>query len=134
MSRLIVIAVLPALLTPAPAAAAATFFQSPSQNIGCVIERSSGVRCDIRQRSWRPPPRPDSCPVDWASGVTVGRSGRAMFTCAGDTVLGMGSALAYGRSITRGRFRCTSRRTGMRCRNQRSGHGFRLSRARARRY
>jgi hypothetical protein len=41
---------------------AVTFFQSPSTNIGCGIDRQ-GVRCDIRERDWRPPPKPSSCPV-----------------------------------------------------------------------
>lgn len=114
-------------------AKALTFFQSPSRNIGCVITKR-GVRCDIAERDWRPPPKPSSCPVDWGQGLTVGRRGRARFVCAGDTVLGMGRRLQYGRSIRRGRFRCTSRRKGMRCVNRLNAHGFELSRERARRF
>ena len=37
--------------------------------------------------------------------------------------------LAYGRQITVGRFRCLSRRTGMRCTVIRSGKGFLINRA-----
>ena len=114
--------------------AAASFFQSPSGNIGCAITKK-GVRCDIGQRSWKPPPKPASCPVDWGNGVTLGRRGRARFTCAGDTVLHAGGrTLAYGSSIRRGRFKCLSRKSGMRCRNRRNGHGFLLSRERVRRF
>jgi hypothetical protein len=113
-------------------AAADTFFESPSGNIGCVISAKSGVRCDIRERDWRPPPKPRSCPVDWGNGVSVARRGAGRYTCAGDTVFSDGQALRYGRSILRGRFRCTSRRSGMRCINRRSAHGFRLSRQRVR--
>jgi hypothetical protein len=109
-------------------------FQSPSGNIGCVIGRQGGVRCDIRNRDWRPPPKPASCMLDWGFGLTVGRRGRARFVCAGDTVLGQGRRLAYGDAIRRGRFRCVSRRSGMRCVNRRNGHGFNLSRQRARRF
>jgi len=114
-------------------AKALTFFQSPSRNIGCVITKR-GVRCDIAERDWRPPPKPSSCPVDWGEGLTVGRRGQARFVCAGDTVLGMGRRLQYRRSIRRGRFRCTSRRKGMHCVNRRNAHGFELSRERARRF
>jgi hypothetical protein len=111
-----------------------TQFQSPSGNIGCVIGRRGGVRCDIRNRAWRPPPKPASCMLDWGFGLTVGRRGRARFVCAGDTTLGQGRRLAYGKAIRRGRFRCVSRRSGMRCVNRRNGHGFVLSRERARRF
>jgi hypothetical protein len=111
-----------------------TGFQSPSGNIGCVIGRRGGVRCDIRNRDWRPPPKPASCRLDWGFGLTVGRQGRGRFVCAGDTTLGQGRRLAYGDAIRRGRFRCISRRSGMRCVNRRNGHGFVLSRERARRF
>jgi hypothetical protein len=120
-------------LGSAAEADAVRFFQSPSANIGCGIDRQR-VRCDIRERDWRPPPKPSSCPVDWGQGLTLGPRGRARFVCAGDTMLGAGRRLRYGRSIRRGRFRCTSRRTGMRCVNRRNGHGFHLSRERARRF
>jgi hypothetical protein len=111
-----------------------TGFQSPSGNIGCVIGRRGGVRCDIRNRDWNPPPRPASCQLDWGFGLTVGLKGRGRFVCAGDTTLGQGRRLAYGKAIRRGRFRCISRRSGMRCVNRRNGHGFALSRERARRF
>jgi hypothetical protein len=111
-----------------------TGFQSPSGNIGCVIGRRGGVRCDIRNRDWSPPPKPASCMLDWGFGLTVGRRGRGSFVCAGDTTLGQGRRLAYGDAIRRGRFRCVSRRSGVRCTNRRNGHGFSLSRQRARRF
>jgi hypothetical protein len=111
-----------------------TGFQSPSGNIGCVIGRRGGVRCDIRNRDWSPPPKPASCRLDWGHGLALGRRGRARFVCAGDTTLGQGRRLAYGDAIRRGRFRCVSRRSGMRCTNRRNGHGFVLSRERVRRF
>jgi hypothetical protein len=119
------------LLAASPADAAT--FKSPSGNIGCAIG-AGGVRCDIRAHAWRPPPKPASCQLDWGNGLTLGKRGRARFTCAGDTLLGAGAVLAYGRDIERGRFRCLSRRRGMRCFNRRNGHGFALSRQAARRF
>ena len=107
-------------------------FSSPSGNIGCVLTKASGVRCDIRQKSWSAPPKPSWCDVDWGGGVQVGTKRRASYVCAGDTVLGANRELSYGSSIRRGRFECFSRRTGMRCVNHRNGHGFRLSRQRVR--
>ena len=40
--------------------------------------------------------------------------------------------LAYGKSRRFGRFTCTSRTTGLTCRDRRSGHGFTVSRERQR--
>ena len=122
------------LVAGADRASAQTFFQSPSGNIGCVIGKGGGVRCDIRAREWQPPPKPASCRLDWGHALGVGRRGRGHFICAGDTTLGRGRRLAYGDAIRRGRFRCVSRRSGMRCVNRRNGHGFNLSRQRARRF
>jgi hypothetical protein len=122
------------LVAGADRASAFTGFQSPSGNIGCVIDKQAGVRCDIRNRDWRPPAKPASCQLDWGHGLVVGRRGRGRFVCAGDTTLGQGRRLAYGDAIRRGRFRCLSSRLGMRCTNRRNGHGFLLSRQQARRF
>ena len=119
-----------ACLALAAPAGAATFFKTPSGNIGCVISKSL-ARCDIREKGWDPPPRPASCPVDWGNGLVVDRRGTGRFTCAGDTVFGGKRVLGYRKSIRRGRFRCTSYRNGMRCVNLRNDHGFKLARRRA---
>ena len=121
-----------ALLVAAAPASAATFFETPSHNIGCVISAKSGPRCDIREHAWDPPPKPKSCPVDWGNGLTVGRRGFGRWVCAGDTVFGGKTVLGYGKSLQRGRFTCTSRRNGVRCVNTRNEHGFKLSRRLAR--
>lgn len=103
-------------------------FQSPSKNIGCVVSAGS-ARCDIAKRDWAPPRKPASCDVDYGQGLTISRSGsRGRFVCAGDTALGSGKILAYGRSVKRGGMTCTSRESGVTCKNAR-GHGFRISRA-----
>ncbi|MBA3263613.1 MAG: hypothetical protein H0T69_14305 [Thermoleophilaceae bacterium] len=119
-----------AVVAAAPASAA-TFFETPSHNIGCAISKSV-ARCDIRVRAWEPPPKPARCPVDWGNGLTVARRGFAHPVCAGDTVFGGQRVLGYRKSIRRGRFECTSRRDGVRCVNLRSEHGFKLGRRSAR--
>lgn len=119
-----------ALLVAAPADAA-TFFENPSRNIGCVISKS-GARCDIRVRTWTPPPKPESCPVDWGNGLAVESRGLGHWVCAGDTVLGGKRVLRYGQSITRGRFTCKAYRNGVRCVNRRNDHGFKIARRFAR--
>lgn len=121
-----------ALLLAAPAGAA-VYFHSPSGNIGCGLARY-GARCDIRNHSWRAPPKPRKCHQDWGGGLTVGKRGKGEFFCAGDTVLGVGRALPYGRALRQGRFICRSRTDGMRCVNVRTRHGFRLSMERAIRF
>ncbi|MDO8188986.1 hypothetical protein Q5424_20590 [Conexibacter sp. JD483] len=122
---------LPALALAAEPAAALVMFSSPSRNIGCAIDRGF-ARCDVADHSWRAPAKPKRCMLDWGNGVTVGKRGRAQFVCAGDTVLQQrGAILGYGRSRTVGSFTCTSRRSGMTCSRGGSGHGFFVSKTRA---
>jgi Family of unknown function (DUF6636) len=125
-------AVLGSLVAP-PSASAAVFFHSPSGNIRCYLDRTSFTRCDITNREWSPPPKPDSCEFDWGNSLGLGFRGRGHFICVSDAV-DMGRRLDYGEAIRRGRFRCRSRVTGMRCVNLRNGHGFALSRQRVRRF
>jgi Family of unknown function (DUF6636) len=123
-----------ALVLVVPATASAFHgFHSPSGNIGCILSKS-GVRCDIAQHDWPTPKKPGWCDVDYGQGLQVGKHGRASFVCAGDTVLHSGGPLAYGESTRRGRFRCRSKVTGMKCVNVRNGHGFNLSREHAKRF
>lgn len=103
-------------------------FQSPSGNIGCAIAGGQ-ARCDILQRSWRPPARPASCPVDYGQGVEVDAHSAGRLVCAGDTVRDPASAkLAYGAAAQAEGLTCVSRSTGMACTGGASGHGFELSR------
>jgi hypothetical protein len=128
---LIAAAVVTAALAILPAAASARvkFFQSPSGNIGCVM--GGGIaRCDIQEHSWTPPPKPASCiDLDYGNGVEVVGGHPAEYTCAGDTVVSpTAPVVQYGDKITKNRFTCTSKPSGMRCANRNSGHGFFLSR------
>jgi hypothetical protein len=75
-----------------------THFASPSGNIACVITSSGdgasvprGVRCDIDQRDWSPPPRPADCELDYGQGVVLGVGEAAELLCAGDTTIGRDS-------------------------------------------
>jgi hypothetical protein len=129
--RLVALTLAAFALGAAPAGAV-TFFESPSHNIGCVIGGKIGARCDIREHAWTPPPKPRSCHVDWGFGLTVGQRGFGRWVCAGDTVFGGKKVLGYRKSITRGRFKCTSYRNGVRCVNTRNHHGFKLARRAAR--
>jgi hypothetical protein len=113
------------------------YFQSPSQNIGCYLAAKGGVRCDIRERDWSPPPEPKFCikaGVDWGQGIGVGEHKKASFTCAGDTTLGGPSTLAYGQTAQRGEYICLSARSGMACENSDTDHGFFIARERYRIY
>jgi hypothetical protein len=113
-----------------------THFASPSGNIACVITSSGdselvtrGVRCDIDERDWSPPPRPADCELDYGHGVVLGVGEAAQFLCAGDTTIGRDSEpLAYGDAITAGPIRCESAQSGITCRDVESGHGFSISR------
>jgi hypothetical protein len=88
-----------------------------------------GVRCDVKEHSWEAPPKPSWCDVDWGGGVAVDRHGDAGFLCAGDTTLDPNHpVLQYGDKITRGRFKCKSKQSGMKCVNTRNEHGFVASR------
>lgn len=101
-------------------------FESPSGNIGCYLD-PQGVRCDIAERTWKPPPPDQPCELDYGQGIGLD-SGGAAFVCAGDTALGAGPRLAYGDSAQRGSFLCESAESGMTCTDTASGRGFTLSR------
>jgi hypothetical protein len=113
-----------------------THFASPSGNIACVITGSGdselvtrGVRCDIDERDWSPPPRPADCELDYGQGVVLGVGEAAQLLCTGDTTIGRDTEpLAYGDAITAGPIRCESAQSGITCRDVESGHGFSISR------
>jgi hypothetical protein len=128
-----------ALALAAPAQAVLVQFRTPTSNIGCVYSSEPGrtgpyLRCDILSGLKPKPRRPNGCTVDWTFGFQMNRTGRARTVCAGDTAVNThAKVLRYGHKWTAGGFSCTSRRTGLRCRN-RSGHGFSLSRAHSYRF
>jgi len=133
MRRLVPLGALLTVLAAAAPASAAISFHSPSGNIRCVIDRTAFTRCDITNADWSAPAQPGSCEFDWGNSLGLGFRGRGHFICVSDAV-DRGRRLDYGESIRRGRFRCRSRVSGMRCVNLRNGHGFALSRQRVRRF
>jgi hypothetical protein len=128
-----------ALALAAPAQALVSQFRTPSSNIGCVFSSDPGrigpfLRCDILSGLKPKPARPRGCTVDWTFGFQMRWKGGATTVCAGDTAVDRrAKVLRYGSKWSRGGFTCTSRKTGVRCRN-RSGHGFVLSRSHSYRF
>ena len=131
---LLLLAGIAVIALAAPAGASAASFRSPSGNISCYIV-ADGVR--VRHRAPR-------LGASAEAGVVRARlrpgpersAGKAAAASSAPATraLNNGRKLHYGASIARGRFRCTSLRSGMRCVNERNGHGFKLSRQRAIRF
>jgi hypothetical protein len=88
------------------------------------------ARCDITRWQWQLPPKPTDCIFDWGGVVAVEPTGVGAVACHSDSVIGAQSykVLAYGESMRRGPFSCTSEQTGVTCRNDDTGHGFTVSR------
>ncbi|MCW0214614.1 MAG: serine/threonine protein kinase [Pseudonocardia sp.] len=106
-------------------------FASPSGNIACFVSAET-TRCDIRENDWDPttvPPKPADCPLVWGDSIGITGSDRPDFVCHGDTVLGSGAILDYGRAVRSGDTTCTSRPTGVECKVGGSGHGFTVSKS-----
>ena len=97
----------------------AKFFLSPSGNISCQMSyggvRGANAFCQSQQK-----PR----------SVTLSKQG-TLEVCHGTKCLGDppedAFVLGYGKSVEVGNFKCTSKKTGMRCSVSPSGHGFELS-------
>jgi hypothetical protein len=99
-------------------------FNTPSGKISCAyfsypeLEPAAGpaIRCDLLFLNDR--------------AVYLGLKGKAQKVHVTDAVGNpRARKLAYGTSTSFGRFTCTSRTTGLTCRNRSSGHGFTVSRA-----
>jgi hypothetical protein len=121
-----------ALLLAASASASTVTrpFQTPSGNIKCEGFRLNGVyglRCDVYSHSWKAPKQTRPCDAgDYGSSLSMSASGRVRWPCVGDAT-DPGPRLGYGRSWSFGPFRCTSRTTGLTCRNA-GRHGWFLAR------
>lgn len=117
MLRLLLAAALAALLLPAAAEAAVKTFRSPSGQLGCMYYNDPDVPASVR--------------CEWTGGndraVVVERTGKGKRIRITDTVMDPGArVLPYGTTRRYGPIRCTSRRTGITCKN-RAGHGFTVS-------
>jgi hypothetical protein len=107
-------------------AASVRSFHTPSGNIGCVAYGNT-LRCDIRQRWWKSPRRPASCPLAYGDSLTIVGRRAPIWTCHGDTALHLGRVLPYGSTWHYGEFACRSAISGLTC-TSRYEHGFFLSR------
>jgi len=133
-------------------------FLSPSGNVACLLAdeppQPATVRCEISQHTWKAPPQPSSCHLDWGSYFVLYNT--AGFACVGDTVRGarpfnpasppvwyqpgvdtlvavnggQGIGLGYGRTLVAGPLRCSSSAQGISCSNMRTGASLFLSRDR----
>jgi hypothetical protein len=118
MSRRLLPALLLLLLVPATAAQAGIkTFRSPSGQLGCMYYNDPDVPASVR--------------CEWAGGndraVVVERTGHGKRIRITDTVMDPSArVLPYGKARRFGPIRCTSRRTGITCKN-RARHGFTVS-------
>jgi len=133
-------------------------FLSPSGNVACLMvdepPQPAGARCEILQHTWKAPPQPSSCHLDWGSYFFLDDTAR--FACVGDTVRGarpfnpaspsawfqpgvdtlvaVGGiqviGLGYGRTLIAGPLRCSSSVQGVSCSNTRTGASLFLARDR----
>jgi hypothetical protein len=108
-------------------------FKTPSGNIGCAYSKlageKAGLRCEILSGLKPRPPKPKTCHAEWGRAVGMTPTGKASRFCISDTVIDPGArVLAYGKTWKRSGFSCTSRTTGLTCKNT-SGHGWFMSRA-----
>ena len=120
---------------PVAGAVEQIYFTSPTGNIGCFMDPWT-ARCDIRDRAWSPPPRPANCPEfgvyghDFGRGIvlTADSDSGPMFTCASDSLLNSGPAVAYGQDVQLDSIRCQIWPSGVTCNDFMTGKGFGLSR------
>lgn len=108
-------------------------FKLPSKNIECQAwddDLDHALRCDMHS-PMRPMPKGD-CDLDW-TGLTMGKSSKAVPTCAGDTVAGDHPILNYGDTWRFKNYTCKSERVGLTCTNG-NKHGFFMSRERWKAY
>lgn len=122
------------LLSAAPSVADVWTFETPSENIQCVVGQGAGgsdIECTIIERHGPPAaPRPADCSDDWGHSFFMRDRGPARVLCQPlDRGRGGHDRAEYGVTGEFGGFTCHSARTGLECRN-RDGHGFFLSRAR----
>lgn len=131
LSMLLSLLVTSALCAPSAQARSWTAFLSPSGNIVCGMSRTAAA-CEVTVHSWSAPPKPERCaPMAYGDRVDLGR--RATWPCYTDSVGNpQGKVLGYGMQERVGYMLCRSLRTGMLCRNELTGHGFKLSRTVAR--
>jgi hypothetical protein len=131
--RIAIAAALCALATADPAAALTVLpgFHSPSGNIRCFLVHGT-LRCQLARADYSTMLQARCAGLDW-HGFELNATRKAGVTCSGGILYSPSKErpgyvnLPYGRSWRQGVFTCTSRLTGVTCRN-RTGHGLFVSR------
>ena len=126
-ARILLVAALAALAGAAVASAAFTPFRTPSGLVGCYYATGpTTLRCDVGYRTRFTGKR--KCAGLYGQAFSMSSRGRPRVLCVSDTARDpRAPALAYGRTRHLGPYTCTSRTSGLTCRNS-AGHGWTLSR------
>jgi hypothetical protein len=103
---------------PAPASAALRSFRSPTGKLACMFYSDTDVPRQVR--------------CEWRGGndraLLLNETAKGRRIKITDTVMDpRAKVLAYGKSTTFARLKCTSHTSGITCRSLRSGHGFTVS-------
>jgi hypothetical protein len=123
-----------ALLLPASLSADIWTFETPSQNIQCIVGEDFGgsdIECTLIDYHSAPfVPRPDWCNSDWGHVFRMRDRGHVEMVCMPlNRATGAQHIADYGVRGEFGGFTCFSSQQGLECRNL-DGHGFFLSRGR----
>lgn len=120
-------------VSSAAASAPTTSFRAPGGKTYCLVSKAGGLqaRCDVKSGSFTVPPKPSTC-IDhsWGIGAFFRGNAKAEYVCTGQPLWldpDPGEILAVGKSVKLGRASCTSLKSGIRCVNSASGHGFKIS-------
>lgn len=111
----------------------AYYFSSPDGSFQCgIVPLANRTEAGCQGVTTPIPPRPDDCMINWGNGIRVTNDGPAAFMCSGGVVYTSGGAtvdppLTIGSEIAEGGFTCTSAADGISCKNDASGHGFRIA-------
>ncbi|MFV2053929.1 DUF6636 domain-containing protein [Aliiroseovarius sp. YM-037] len=120
--------------TASPTIADVWTFETPSENIQCVVGEGvngADLECTIIEHHSAPAaPRPTNCTSDWGHSFLMFDTGPVQMICGPLNRNRDGFERAeYGVTGQFGGITCHSSRNGLECRNS-DGHGFFLSRAR----
>ena len=127
LRRVLPPAALATLLAAGVASAAFTPFRTPSGLVGCYYATGpTTLRCDVGYRTRFTNAK--KCAGLYGQAFSMSARGRPRVLCVSDTARDPSApVLAYGRTRRLGPYTCTSKTSGLTCRNS-AGHGWTLSR------
>jgi hypothetical protein len=119
--------------TPAPARAEIYYqFQSPSGDIGCAmgsLGNKAFASCEVTDRTWEAPPRPDRCEGNWGDRITLNQGAPPTLVCSSDSLRSSDlPTLSFGSAWPVNPISCVSEPTGIACTDAGTGHYFRVAR------